>query len=261
MDSELARLAEQSGLVRPSIVVQAVDAQISATFRPDRALYPASMIKVPLVAAGLILRSEGHLPADPLTVHEGNLTQNEGPSPLVAGYAVRFEELCALAIAHSDNVATNVLFDVLGRERASIVVRERLGLHATGFRRKLSGGHPLIRDVAQTGRNTHPAADAARLFRAIALRSFPDAGYLATLLERQEWNTKLSAGLAGGDRFAHKTGDTEEVSHDGGILTAADGSRAIVVVYSASGSSDATDARFAALMRGLRALLTVRSSP
>lgn len=252
MDSELARLAEGSGLARPAVVVEALDSGASAAYRPDRPLYPASMIKVPLVAAGLILRAEGLLPPDPLAVEESNLTENEAPSPLAAGCRAGFEELCALAVSRSDNVATNVLFDVLGRERAGTIVRERLGLRATGFRRKLSGGHPLLRDPAQSGRNTHPAADAARLFRAIALRSFPGAEYLATLLEHQEWNTKLSAGLVSGDRFAHKTGDTDDVSHDGGILTASDGRRFIVVVYSASPTSTATDERFGALMRELR---------
>ncbi|MGH7714436.1 MAG: serine hydrolase, partial [Vulcanimicrobiaceae bacterium] len=75
------------------------------------------------------------------------------------------------------------------------------------------------------------------------------------LLERQEWNTKLSRGLIAGDRFAHKTGDTDEVSHDGGILLTADGERYVVIVYSASASCEATDERFAALMRALRSSL------
>lgn len=259
MDSRIARLAELSELARPSIVVTALDDGGSTSCRADRPLYPASMIKVPLVAAGLILRSQGSIADAPIRITASHLTANEAPSPLVEGYAAGFEELCALAISRSDNVATNALFDLLGRERAGRVVRDVLGLRATGFRRKLSGGHPLIRDPEQTGRNTHPAADAARLFCAIATDGFAGAGFLATLLERQEWNTKLSAGLRRGDRFAHKTGDTEEVSHDGGILTTAEGRRYVVVVYSASASSEATDARFAALMRELRTLLEARS--
>ena len=69
------------------------------------------------------------------------------------------------------------------------------------------------------------------------------------------WNTKLSAGLEPGDRFAHKTGDTDDSSHDGGILELARGGRYVIVAYSELASNDETDARFAAFMRRLRPML------
>ena len=253
---DLARLAKESELERPAFVVERLGDGTAWAYRPQRPLYPASMIKVPLVAAALLLSAEGAIDESaPVVIDPANLTANDGPSPLVAGYQAGFDELLSLAIVRSDNVATNQLFDLCGRERASSIVREKLSLCDTGFRRKLSGDHPLLRDPEQTGRNTHPAADAARLFRAIARDSFPGAARLRRYLERQEWNAKLSAGLEPGDRFAHKTGDTETVSHDGGILTTTEGERHVVVVYSASGSSREVDARFAALMRKIRAAL------
>jgi beta-lactamase class A len=66
---------------------------------------------------------------------------------------------------------------------------------------------------------------------------------------------KLSRGLEPGDAFAHKTGDTDEVSHDAGILMLNDGSRWVVVVYTELPSSDEHDARFATFMRSLRPYL------
>ena len=253
---DLARLAEESGLARPSLIVEGLDDGAAWSYAGDRWLYPASMIKVPLVAAALLGVHEGSVDeAAPIEIDPVNLTANDGPSPLVARHVASLDQLMLLAISRSDNVATNQLFDVVGRERAGRLVRERLGLRDTGFRRKLSGGHPLVQDPAQTGRNTHPASDAARLFAAIARGQFPGAERLRAYLDRQEWNTKLSAGLTNGDVFAHKTGDTEEVSHDGGILTTAERKRYVVVAYSASPSSEATDARFAALMRRLRRTL------
>lgn len=253
---DLARLAERAGLEKPAIVVQALDAPWGgAALRSDRPLYPASMIKVPLVAAALVLRAAGSLGPEPIPVATANMTANDGPSPLAAGYEASLEELCALAIERSDNVATNQLFDVVGRVRGGRIAREHLGLHDTGFRRKLSGTHPLVRDDAQTGRNTFPARDAATLFTAIANSAFPGANDLYRMLERQMWNTKLSTGLRAGDTFAHKTGDTETVSHDGGILATADGRRYVVVVYTACASTEATDARFGAFMRDLREML------
>ncbi|MBV8599931.1 MAG: serine hydrolase [Candidatus Eremiobacteraeota bacterium] len=250
---ELADLARQSGLERPSIVVERLSDGRHWTHVPARTLYPASMIKVPLVAAALIDLAEDRLEEHArVRVGVANVTANDLDSPLVAGYEASLEELFALTISRSDNVGTNQLFDLVGRERGTRLVRERLGLRDTSFRRKLSGGHPLLVDPQQTGRNAHPAVDAATLFRAIAQRSFAGAERLHGYLEQQEWNAKLTAGLRPGDRFAHKTGDTDEVSHDGGILTTVEGERYVLVVYSASTSSEATDARFAELMRRLR---------
>lgn len=252
-EGSLARLAERHGLQRPGIEIRALGgAGWRAALRADRPLYPASMIKVPLVAAALLLRSSGTLGAGPFAIDPGNLTQNDGPSPLHDGYRATLDELCLLAITRSDNVATNQLFDVIGRERASRLVRDQLHLRDTGIRRKLSGGNPLVRDPQQSGRNTFPASDAATLFEAIARSGFSGADTLRDLLARQEWNTKLSAGLRNGDRFAHKTGDTETVSHDGGILTTAQGRQYVVVVYSACAASEATDAQFTSFMRELR---------
>jgi len=48
------------------------------------------------------------------------------------------------------------------RDRASADLAA-LGFRGTAVRRKLSGALPLISDPAATGRNTHPAAEAAAL--------------------------------------------------------------------------------------------------
>lgn len=257
-EQHLAALAARHRLDRPSVVVGLAAPPAAfrpVSFRATRPLYPASMIKMPLVAAALVLASRGALASDDIRIDAANLTQNDGPSPMREGYRSSLRELCTLAIARSDNVATNQLFDVAGRVRAGYLVRSELGLRDTGFRRKLSGGHPLVRDAEQSGRNTFPASDAAILLNAIAAGSFSGSSELYRMLEDQEWNTKLSRGLREGDVFAHKTGDTETVSHDGGILTTAGGKRYIVVLYTGCPSSETVDARFADFMRELRDLL------
>ena len=157
-------------------------------------------------------------------------------------------------LTRSDNVATNVLFDLLGRDAATADARA-LGLRETAFRRKLSGKLPLIDDPAAAGRNSHPAREAADLLERIAHGNVPAAPLLHRFLRGQVWNSKLSAGLESGDRFAHKTGDTDDASHDGGILELAGGGRYVLVVYSELASSDEVDARFAAFMRRIRPLL------
>jgi beta-lactamase class A len=150
-----------------------------------------------------------------------------------------------------------MLFDLIGRERATSIVRDRFGLHHTAFYRKVSGSDPLIVDAGWDGvhMNAHPASDAATLFRLIGLDKVPHSDLLRGALARQYWNDKLSRGLHEGDVFMHKTGDTSDVTHDGGLLLTADGRAFVVVVYTGLSSTDEHNARFGPLMARLRALI------
>ncbi|HTA38836.1 MAG TPA: serine hydrolase [Candidatus Acidoferrales bacterium] len=255
----LAAAAAEAGLDAASIVVRPLAAAAAAVELDSiRPLYPASMIKVPLVAAALFEIARGrYAGGDPVHVDEANMTANDAESPLVPGYRSSPDELMHLAISRSDNVATNLLFDLVGRERATGIARERFGLPGTVFARKLSGSDPLIVDPQWDGstRNAHPAADAARLFAAIARDEVPLAHRLLDMLAAQAWNEKLNPGLLPGDRFLHKTGDTSEVTHDGGILIDARGERWVVVAYTGLASTDEHNARFAPFMRRIRPLL------
>lgn len=257
--TKIAGLLRQAALTEVSFVVEsAAGGDPAVAIDAEAPVYPASMVKTPLAAAALSEVSAGRLTLSrQWEVTAANLTVNDAASPLVPGYAATLQELIELAITRSDNVATNMLFDIVGRERASEVARTVLGLGATAFHRKLSGADPLIDDPGWDGlhRNAHPASDAALLFGAIARREIPYAAELEAILDRQAWNDKLSAGLAPGDRFAHKTGDTSEVTHDGGILTTAEGRRYILVLYTRMPSSPENDTRFAAFMRLLRPYL------
>jgi beta-lactamase class A len=247
----VAAAARAAGLRDLAFILEPLDGA-AVRLDDERPLYPASMIKTPLAAAVLALVERGDLGLDDrVPIETANMTANDLASPLVPGYRAALSELIELMIARSDNVATNVLIDVAGRDRATELLRG-WGLAGTAVRRKLSGADPLIDDPEATGRNTHPAPDAAALFRLLARRALPHAAVLLGALERQHWNAKLSAGLFAGDRFAHKTGDTSEVSHDGGILTTESGRRYVVVAYTGMPSSDDADARLGAFMRALR---------
>lgn len=254
----VSRLAEEAGLAPLSLVIKRLDGGeqgVRIALDPELAVYPASMLKTPLALAAYTLVEEGELQlAGTHDVTQANMTANDKDSPLVPGYASPLSELIELMITRSDNVATNMLYDIVGRARATQIVQERYGLRGTAFCRKLSGSLPLIHDPEwdRVHMNTHPAADAARLFEFIARSQVPFSLALRETLGRQEWNNKLSAGLAPRDRFAHKTGDTDEVTHDGGILDTADGRSYVIVVYTGLPSSDANNARFTPFMSALR---------
>ncbi|GAC1305333.1 MAG: serine hydrolase [Vulcanimicrobiaceae bacterium] len=252
----LAALAQAAGLGPASIIVERLDAhadvEATATLRPSEPIYPASMIKLPIamVLAGFC-EAGAYAWTDDADVSAANMTSNDAPSPFRAGGRAELGELAHAMLAASDNVATNVLIDVLGRETITRACHA-FGLSRTVVARKLSGSLPLIDDPDAAGRNAHPAADAARLLRLVARDAARKPNVVARALEAQLWNDKLSRGLAPGDAFAHKTGDTDEVSHDGGILTLANGRRYIVVVYTQLPANPETDACFAAFMRALR---------
>ncbi len=261
-NGRLAALAQGAGLEPAAILVEGFHEDGApmpeAAVNADRDLYPASMIKTPLVVAALTDVADGRLQLDGRhEVTAANMTFNDAPSPLHPGVKARLDELCDLAISRSDNVATNMLFDIVGRERATAIVRGRYGLTKTSFHRKLSGSDPLIADAGWDGtsRNSHPASDAAKLFALIALDRVARSEVVRGALVRQYWNDKLSKGLRDGDRFAHKTGDTNDVTHDGGILTTREGRTYVVVVYTGLASTDANNARFGPFMEALRASL------
>jgi beta-lactamase class A len=253
---DLGRLADAVGLDGASIHVRGLGPGAPSWSRDDgRWIYPASMIKVPLAVAAAAAVADGRLAwSTPVAVDPANETANDAPSPVVPGAVLPLEALVTSMLQRSDNVATNVLIDLLDRERATADLHA-LGFGATAIRRKLSGGSPLIVDPAATGRNSFPAAEAAALFAALATDGVPEAARLRAILASSWWDVRLSRGLEPGDAFAHKTGDTETVAHDGGIVTFSSGSRYVVVVYTELAASEENDVRFGAFMRALRPLL------
>jgi beta-lactamase class A len=252
----LERLAARHGLGSASIVLEAAgEPEAGASLAARLPLYPASMIKVP-IAIALALQCEARILNldDERLVDVSNITTNDAPSPLIAGCRATLGQLARAMLSASDNVATNVLIDVLGRETIGPACAP-FGLVETAVRRKLSGSLPLIEDPFATGRNAHPARDAAMLFHEIERRARSGTDFIYDALAAQVWNDKLSRGLRAGDRFAHKTGDTDDVSHDGGILTLEDGRRFVLVVYTSLPAGPETDPRFGDFARELRALL------
>jgi len=230
-------------------------------WRADENVYPASVIKVPIMAEAFRQISEGAIAAaDRVTVAQSNQTATWGESPFTAGTVPSIGDLVERMITHSDNVATNQLCDVLRRERVTAFMRD-LGLPTFLLGRKLSGSEPLIDDPEIIGRNRLPPDEIAALLALIATDRVPGAAQQRDILRRCVHDDKLVPGLAATDLFMHKTGETSEVSHDAGILQTAQGKRYVVVLYTTpkpkADRSDADHAnpQMAAWMRTVRARL------
>jgi len=237
MDVPLRLALERASHDHPGIVTGAsaylcdLGSKRYGQWRAEADIYPASVVKVPIMAEAFHRYAQGTLrPDERITVDACNQTATSGPAPLVPGYEATLAELVALMIAHSDNVATNQLVDVLRRERVTQYMRG-LGLSTFLLGRKLSGSEPLIADPEQVGRNRLPAAEIGALLVLIACDAIDGSAQQRDLLGSCVDDAKLAAGLRAGDVFMHKTGETSEVSHDAGILVTAAGARHVVVLH------------------------------
>jgi beta-lactamase class A len=229
-----------------------------ADHRADADVYPASVIKVAIMAEVFRRFHDGSLrPDDAFAITANNLTTTAEPTPFVAGYRATVLEMTRLMITHSDNIATNQLIDVLRRESVTEYMRE-LGLGMFLLGRKLSGSEPLVDDPEMVGRNRLTPVEAGRLLWLVATDRVAGADAQREILAHCLDVSKLAAGLRLGDRFMHKTGETADVNHDAGILARADGKCYVIVLYTTLPSGDAStgaDAAMSAWMRRLRQAL------
>jgi beta-lactamase class A len=230
---------------------------ISARWRDSADIYPASIAKLALMTDTFRRIAAGSLRPDTrIPIAVANVTQTAEPTPLGPGRDARVDELIALAIERSDNIAANQLIDLLGRDQVTRSMRA-LGLADFVLGRKFSGGDPLVEGHDVGARNAMTPAAAARLLELIARDTVPYAAEQRALLARCSDRDKLAAALDPGDIFMHKTGVTSAVCHDAGILQTVDGAGYVLVLYTTLNglATGVADPAMQTWMRTLRARL------
>ncbi len=153
-------------------------------------------------------------------------------------------ELVDLMITVSSNLATNILIE---RVDAARVQRTALALGADSIqvRRGVEDGQAYRAGL----NNTTTARDLGVLFAAIAegrAASARSCREMVRILQRQRFNEGIPAGLPAGVRAAHKTGWITVTHHDGGIVSARDGRRYVLVVLTRGIPEEAASARLMA---------------
>jgi beta-lactamase class A len=131
-------------------------------------------------------------------------------------------------IVVSSNLATNILIERVGADRAQATMRE-LGADSIAVLRGVEDTKAYEAGL----NNTTTARDLGVIFSAIAAgrAASPDAcREMIAILERQEFNEGIPAGVPSDVRVAHKTGWITGIRHDGGIVTLPDGRRYVLVV-------------------------------
>ena len=176
----------------------------------------ASVIKVPIMLAVLQAAQGGQLSLDQKVMVEFRHH--------VGGAGVLFElhdgvqltvlDLCRLMIVVSDNVASNLLLDLLP-EGALVNLFRQLGMHRTVLGRRFMEQPRLGHD------NRTTAYDMGLCMAALARGEILDRTHTnqaMSILRRQQFREKIPLMLPPELSVAHKTGELDGVRHDVGII-------------------------------------------
>ena len=127
------------------------------------------------------------------------------------GTIFNYDTLARYMIKYSDNIATNVLIDILGMD--NINNRSQiLGLKATELNRKM---------MKEGEQNYMSAEDIEIILKGILYKTLGSKDMCERGMEYMLENDDIDAivrGLPNGTVFAHKTGSLDKIRHDGGIF-------------------------------------------
>ena len=236
-----ARIAD-TGAETVGVYLKDMRSGDSVLIAPDVRMHAASMMKVPVMIQLFRDRDAGLVRLDDSVTITKTFRSIVDGSPYDLGApddsdttlyhrvgereSIRF--LLDRMIAVSSNLATNMLIELVGAERTQATMRE-LGADSIAVLRGVEDGKAYAAGL----NNTTTARDLGVIFDAIAEgRAASDASCreMIAILERQEFNEGIPAGVPSGVRVAHKTGWITGIRHDGGILTLPNGRRYVLVV-------------------------------
>lgn len=222
----------------------------------DRPFHAASTMKVPVMIEAFRQVEAGRLAWDaPVRVEnrfrsivDGSEFQIEDDSDdalyTLRGQDVTVRNLTERAITTSSNLATNLLIQLVTADSVQATV-DRLGASGMRVRR---GVEDL--KAFDAGLNNETTAVAlATLLAAIrdgrAVSPEADAAML-DILDDQQFNEMIPAGLPAGTRVAHKTGEITRVHHDAAVVYPEAGAPYVLVVLTEGVEDHAVSARLGA---------------
>ena len=192
----------------------------TAEYNGDMMMNAASVIKVPVMVELFRQIEAGLLKADELVeVRDEDRVPICGVLTLMhTGMEVTPIDLCWLMITISDNMATNMLIDLLGIPNIQENIK-RLGLEGVELNRKLFEKRPEFRGM----RNYVSAAGIGKLLEMLYKGEVvsPEASKeMIDMMLAQQCTNKIPLLLPGEGRAAHKTGEDDGTTHDTGIIFA-----------------------------------------
>lgn len=144
------------------------------------------------------------------------------------GDSLSVEELIEPMIHSSSNLATNILVEIVGADRAQASMRE-LGADSIAVLR----GVEDIKAYRAGLSNTTTARDLGAIFAALATGAAASDSSTATMLDilrQQYFGEGIPTGLPARSVVAHKTGSITEIRHDAGVVELDTGQSFVLVV-------------------------------
>lgn len=228
---EAAKLAiEESGKAFPgkcSIVFIDLDSAQTVELRPEEPFESASLVKLVILVELYRQFQEGlHSPDDLLTLESRQKVGGSGSlQQAKEGSKYTLEELAELMITESDNTATQMLTDHLGRDLVHQSAKN-LGLEHTTFQRDVYDFSAIDRGQD----NLTSAKDMALLLQMLAHNQLPGSNHMHEILEGQKRHDMIGDGFPEDTKLAHKTGELTGLLHDAGIVYAPQGAFVIVML-------------------------------
>lgn len=217
-----------------AVSVMSLDDGSSFDINGDKKFISASMIKLLILATLVDKVNQGSVSLDQgYTLKKADIVGGTGHiNTYPLGTSFSYGDLAKYMIAYSDNTATNVLIDVLGKDSINSEA-SKLGLVNTSLNRKMM-------DLDSGVENYMSTNDAASILCGFANKAIGGAVMSETsvgYLKAQTDNNAISKGIPSGVSFAHKTGTLNSVRHDGGIVYADE--PYVIVVFTTLGESAA----------------------
>lgn len=254
LEQQLADLIAAVPGAAAGVFVHDLENNRTVAINADSAFHAASTMKVPVMIEYFRAIDAGRMAPDSTIELHNTFASivDQSPYSLDAGadsdsalYAdvgspVPVRNLVDRMITRSSNLATNAVIELLGASNIQATA-ESLGAKVMQVRRGVEDGKAF----AQGLNNTTAARDLGALLEAIVNnRAADSAGSSAMLdiLERQEFNDEIPAGLPAGTRVAHKTGQITAVLHDAAIIFPPN-RRPIILVVLTGGIPDERIAR------------------
>jgi len=224
-----ARIAAHPG-ARVAVAFRDLGRPDSLLLDADSSFHAASTMKVPVMIELFRQADAGRLRLDQeiLLVNRFGSIVDGSPYQLSAaddsdgslyaliGRRVSVRDLTRRMIVRSSNLATNALIELVGAPRAQATALA-LGATRIQVRRGVEDGKAFEAGL----NNTTTARDLAVLLTAIergTAASRASCDEMRGILEAQEFDDAIPAGLPPGTRVAHKTGNITAVAHDAAIV-------------------------------------------
>ncbi len=191
---------------------------IILSYRDNKKLPAASLIKIPVMVAVLFAAKEGKVSLGKLiTLRKKDITTGSGIlKHKKLPYTISIGKLLECMIAYSDNTATNKFIDILGFDYINVVF-EKIGLKDTVLQRRMMDFYSRKKGLENYTSCRDMGYLLEKMYKGELISPFYSQ-LMILLLKRQVINDRIPKYLPPAVTVAHKTGLERSIVADVGIV-------------------------------------------